>query len=273
MKYLKNTGFSLVESMMVFGLLGAGAAGMIGLLDAQSKGSNRTEFMNLKEQLRTTVIAQFLNFPPNCKCLFEGVNFNKVGITPEIDFTNGVIGRRNFLTPGDCSSATVPLPLISNSTVINGLKATSIKLKDIQEVSGQYLANFVLRIETQKKVSGAKEATLFIPVVLGTAADPDPAKFQVNGCSITAAASGGGSIPKCRLVYEIFEDNDCSGKKSYRHSDWTNEGTVGAIKWTYRDSVVLLTDPNAVGAPVATRNGRNYMSADVSCTRVGIQCL
>lgn len=268
---LSKSGFSIVEATVVLGITAAAAAGLMGLMENQNKVGGRMEFVSAKEQLRSTLIAQFLSQPENCKCVFENATFDKVGVTPSITFANGEIGRRKFTTPGDCSTATVPMRLVSTNDYINNLKATSIRIKDIQDVSGMYLGMLSVRVETNKSISGSKEAQIDVPVVIATAADADATKWKINGCSLTGTAGGGGST-SCRLVYEIFEHNGCNGQASLRHSDWTDEGTPGQIKWTFRDSNILYSDPNAVGSPVATRNGRNYMTADVSCARVGIQC-
>lgn len=269
---LKNkSGFSLVETTIVLGITVAAAAGLMGLLDSQSKAGNRLEFVNTKEQLRSTMIAQFLNTPENCKCVFQDASFNISGVTPSMTFTDGNIGRRKFTTPGDCSSSTVPMKLINTTDFINTLKATSIVMKNVQEVSGVYLGVFSLKLKTNKSVTGSKEAQIEIPVVLSTIPDPgDPTKYKVGGCAINNTGAGGGT--SCRIVYEIFEHDNCRGERSYRHSDWTNEGTPGGIKWTFRDSLPLYGDPNGVGAPVTDRNGRNFITSDVSCTRIGIQC-
>lgn len=270
---MKQKGFSLVEAMMVLGLMAAAGVAVMTFMQNQSKVSNRMEYVNLRDQLRSTLLSQFLTSSESCKCVFEGATFNKVGVTSEINFSNGVIGRRHFATSGNCATSTVPFKLVSTNEVINGLQALDIKLKDVQEVSGSYMANFQVRIETPKNIIGVRESLIQIPVILNTQPDADPTKLRMNGCSLSGGGGMAGSPPRCRLVYEIFEHNGCNGKSSFRHSDWTDEGTPGDIKWTYRDSSILYTDPQGVGSPVATRNGRNYITADVSCARIGIQCL
>lgn len=269
---MKNQGFSLVEVTMVLGIMAAAGAAMMTFMNNQSKSGNRMEYVTQREQLRSTITVQFLSSPQSCKCLFQGATFNRVGITDEIDFTEGVIGRRHFTTPGNCATSTVPFKLAGINEVINGLRATEIKLKNIQEVSGSYMANFHVKVDTPKSMVGSKESQIVIPVVLATAPHSDPNRLQLDGCSL-GGSSAGSTMPKCRLVYEIFEHNGCNGKSAIRHSDWTDEGTPGEIKWTHRDAAVLYYNKDAVGAPVATRSGRNYITADVSCSRVGIQCI
>ena len=230
------------------------------------------EFISTKEQLRATLTAQFLSQPESCKCVFENATFSKTGVTSEITFVNGEIGRRAFTTPGDCSTSSVPMKLVSSTERINNMIATSIKIKDIQDVSGVFLGKFQVKIETNKKITGSSSAQIEIPVVIATAPDTDATRWKINGCSLTGVGASV-NLPKCRVVFEIFEHNGCNGRSSYRHSDWTNEGAAGSIKWAYRESSVLYGDENAVGADMSgSYLGRNRITADVSCSRIGIQC-
>lgn len=258
---LKNSnGFSLVEIMIVTGIMGIMMLAMSTMQSNQMKANNYLEFQLKRTQLQGTIIGQILKDPNNCACLFNGASaFPSSGIATLAGATPTQIGPYTSAAPG-CGA---PAQFFIDGVGIDGLKATSIQLQNITPTANPniYTGQLNLDIQSTKEVMGPKNLPISIPVSIATS----PAGANVNfvSCSTGAASAGGISGSHCRLVHEIFENNNCTGKTSLRYSDWFDNVPAGGIAWTSR---------NAAGAFQASRNGFNWMTADVSCSRVGIQC-
>ena len=175
----------------------ASAIGLVVMLGAltffqnQNKANNYVEFQGKREQLRLTLLGQFLNDPNNCKCLFGGATeFPVAGIAALTGVTPTQVGRYNFTTPGDCSTATLPAPFVTNAGV-DGLRTTAIQLKKIVNISGTYQAEFTLALQSLKEVLGPKDILLTIPVAVATVAGT-PGNVAFASCSSSTGGGGGG---------------------------------------------------------------------------------
>lgn len=184
-------GFSLLEVMIVTGVMGFMVLAMLTMQSNQLKSNNYLEFQLKRTQLQNALIGQVLNDPLNCSCLFAGASAFAVNPTKPGATLTGVaptqIGRYQFVTPGDCSTATIPQPLVDGAG-IDGLKTTSIQLKDIMNVSGAYSGSVVVNLESTKEMLGPKTLAIKIPVSITTAPSGSNVKFVSCSLGATSAA-------------------------------------------------------------------------------------
>jgi hypothetical protein len=165
--------------------MGITAVAFISLQQHQLKSNNYLEFQLKKVQLENSLLSQVLNDPNNCSCLFQGSpaipqnppapGATLSGVTPN------QIGRYRFVTPGDCSTATIPQPLVQ-STGQEGVRSSAILLKNIQNISGAYSGELEVQLESLKPVAGPKNLSIRIPVNIGVTLAGGLATFR--DCSI-----------------------------------------------------------------------------------------
>lgn len=178
---------SLVEVMLIAGIMGVIALAMTSLFTQQVRSSNFLEFQTKREQLRLAVIGQFLSNPLNCKCLFAGASdFPQAGASELTGVSPAQLGPYQFVTPGDCTTATVPVSFV-NTAGLDGLIAERIELRDIVNISGNYLANLLIVVSPTKTVAGPISLPIKIPVAVETV--PSGANRRFESCSMTAAGA------------------------------------------------------------------------------------
>lgn len=258
--FTPNTkGMTLVEVMIVTGLMVTTALVMMTITSNQLKANSFLEFQLRREQLRMVLIGQFLGNSNNCKCLFNGAaTFPTTGTTALTGVTPTAIGPYKFVTPGDCSTATIPSPFIT-TTGADGLVANSIGLTDIVDLGGgTYQGNLTVAVSPTREVLGP---TALKPIVIPVSVQATPSGSDMAFQSCTATAGGGGGGTRCRLALETFDNDTCSGNTMTRYSDWSDTST--AVIWTSRDSL---------GNFIPNYSGRNRNPGDIACMRIGIQC-
>lgn len=164
---------------------------MLSLYENQINSTNAMEFRVKKLQLQRSMIEEVLTDPSNCACIFAGANpFPAAPTSPGADLvspsTATSLGRYKFITAGDCSTATLPNPLIS-SAGIDGLILSSIQLTKINQISGtSYSGELLIDIASSKKVLGPPNLKIKIPVsVAATPAGAGTVNFQ--SCSMTGS--------------------------------------------------------------------------------------
>jgi len=69
-----SKGFTLVEMMIVLGVLGLATTAFVSLQSNQLRSANYTEFQSKRSQLTNSLTQMFLNNANNCACLFNGAN-------------------------------------------------------------------------------------------------------------------------------------------------------------------------------------------------------
>lgn len=166
----KSQGFSLVEIMVVTGIMGIIILVFISMQESSLKSNNYLEFQLKRVQLQNVLIGQILNDPNNCACLFAGSSpFSSIPAAPGITLsvTPTQIGKYNFISPGICATATMPQPLVNN-TGIDGLKTTSIQLTKIMNTSGDYSGELAINLQSTKPVLGSQDLPIRIPVYVST---------------------------------------------------------------------------------------------------------
>lgn len=180
---IKDKGFSLIEVMIALSVLGAITVGLMSFFQDQHKNANTFEFMGKKEQLRLSLIGQFLSKSENCKCLFQSSDpFPKEGIQALSGVTVDTIGKFDIPTPGSCDGSSIPKPLISKSG-IDDMKLVHANLKRIKLVSGSYIGDFDIFLQSTKPITGPKVKLIRIPVSIPT----KPAGqnlVKIDGCSM-----------------------------------------------------------------------------------------
>lgn len=181
-------GFSLVETLLVVGIASVIMLAMASMQKNQSLTNNFIEFQLKRTQLQGAILGQFLNDPANCQCLFRGASEFPVAGTSGLSGVNPTqIGRYQFVTPGNCNTATVPMPLVSN-TGVDRVQTTSIRLRNIMNVSGAYSGNLIVNVRSMKDVLGPRDLPITIPVSLQVVPG-SPGNVVFQSCSLLAAAS------------------------------------------------------------------------------------
>jgi prepilin-type N-terminal cleavage/methylation domain-containing protein len=186
-----NHGFSLLEVMIVVGILTIMIGAMMALFLQMTKTSNYAEFTSKREQLRLTILGQVLNDPKNCLCMFGGpINLPSSGFpVDELSVPEpSAIGKFNFPDPNSCAGANIPYPLIT-ATGGDGIKLSSAKIKTVDVVNGSYRAELEIGMSSLKPVVGPSEIFLKIPIALSSELSGGNVVFK--GCSL----SGGTNTP------------------------------------------------------------------------------
>ena len=160
-------GLSLIEVIVTSSIAGVLMMAMMAMQQHQLKLNNYLEFQLKRNQLQNTLIGQVLNDPSNCACLFNGAQPFAADPTAPGATLTGVsptqIGEYEFGTPGDCTTATMPVPLVNN-TGIDGIRTTAIRLTNIMNVAGSYNGDLLISLESTKQVAGPKSLPIRIPV-------------------------------------------------------------------------------------------------------------
>lgn len=188
---LSQHGFSLVQVIIAAGILAVLAMTSASFFTNQIKANNYLEFQAKREQLRLTILGQFLSDPNNCKCLFANAPaFATPGPSTLAGTPPTQIGKFNFTTPGVCGTATLPSPLTS-STGVDGIRSTTIQLRNIVDSGGgTHTGLLVIGLQSLKEVQGPQELMLTFPVDVQTAPS-GPGTVSFLGCS---TMTGGGPV-------------------------------------------------------------------------------
>jgi prepilin-type N-terminal cleavage/methylation domain-containing protein len=245
--FKNQRGMSLVEVMIVLGITATSIVASMTFFTNQTRSTNFLEFQGKREQLRVALLGQFLNDANNCRCLFNGALPFPISGTPDLMPVGGavapptVIGRFGFVTPGDCATATVPVPLVSTAGV-DFLRLNSVGLRNILPIGGVYSGEFFVSVSSTKSVAGPAELPIRVPVNVLTSTVAGQQVFQ--GCTVQGAGAGTGG-----LDFSDFLDNGIS---------WTaltlsNSGGAGASSGANGSPVLDLSSVgDFVCGPVAT---------------------
>lgn len=243
---LKNSkGFTLVESLVAVGLMGVGALAMMAMQENSMKGVATVEYKLKRNDLKSMITNQFLSDPENCKCLFQGITpFTAPAAPPGITLTGASpakLGRMMFPTPGSCTGATIPNPIISKDTVIGGVKASDIKITDVTGFNGLYTGNLTIDITTEKKMMGASNVGIKIPITLSTSTSGGNQIFE--SCSAK-------SVQTNRNVGFSFDSSDGVGSTLPAR---TGSFSFANVPPTAKALMVAYT----IGSPTQGRSDRN----------------
>jgi hypothetical protein len=198
-----KSGMSLIEVMVIVAIMGVTMFVVTSMYQFQLQANNYLQFQLKRTQLHNTLVGQFFNDPNNCACLFAGsAPFPDNPISPGATLTGPAptqIGRYDFVTPGDCTTATIPQPLV-DSTGIDGLKTTLIQLTDIMNISGKYSGTVLINLRSTKTVSGPQDLPIKIPVSIITS----PAGGS-NVNFVSCSTAGDGTTSNLKLVTDDFD--------------------------------------------------------------------
>jgi hypothetical protein len=202
--FKSSAGVSFVELMVVMGVMAILMLTVVEMQGFQMKSNNFVEFQLKRTQLHGSILGQFLSDPVNCACMFAGASpFPVMPAAPGAVLTGvapTTIGRYNFVTPGDCTTATVPAPLATNAGV-DRIKVNSISLMNIMNVGGKYLGDLVVNVESQKEVLGPKALPVSIPVQVETT--PAGPVVNFSSCSVVGAAQAPLAMVSMRCLWSV----------------------------------------------------------------------
>lgn len=266
--FKSERGFSLVEIIVAAGIMGVVALAMMTMASNQFKTNNFVEFQLKKQEIKAEILGQFLDLPLNCQCWlasFGAQPFPAAGIaTLGTSTTIDRIGRYSYPTAGSCVGATMPSPFVTAAGVDN-VRANSISIVNVgAPVGATYAATLRVVLESQKDVSGSKVAKpIDIPILLNTAAAG--ANRVPVSCAMSASATATGAFPfsRCRLIFESWDNDNCTGAYRKRYTQWSDTFTSGIENYALY---------NAAGVLQSGRGGRNYAGGDIACVRLGMQC-
>lgn len=203
-----NKGMSLIEVMIVAGVMAISMAAMMSMFQQQAKSFNFLEFQGKREQLRATLMGQFLNNSDNCKCLFSGADsFPETGTQRLTGNLPTQISSYNFTTPGDCATAT-PAYTFVDSEGVDSLKLVDANIVGITPVGSEYQGTLLVNIENTKESAGSKILSVRIPVGVETTATGS--NRRVEGCSVAESLTTEPKVIICRRT--ASDPLPCNGR-------------------------------------------------------------
>lgn len=237
----QQAGFSLIQVMIAGALMAGLMVAYMNFHDQQLKSTNYIEFLGKKEQLRLTLMGQFLNDPTNCKCLIGPVTFPTAG-TASLTLAPAPtkLGHYKFTTPGDCSTAVMNIPYVSTAGV-DGLLLSQLAINDVQPSGTGHTGTMVIDLTTSptKPITGPKITRLSFPLNIFSV--PSGGAQQFDGCSISAG------LPMTKLCIKARFQDKTSGTKTWGadtcstpnnvHQTIRSVGTDGDGKDSYIDTI------------------------------------
>jgi hypothetical protein len=180
-------GFSLVEVMVLVGIMSLMMFAMMTMQSNQMKSNNFLEFQLKRTQLQGTLIGQVLKDANNCGCIFQGATeFPVAGIATLAGVTPTQIGLYN---PG-CGAPTQVF--IDGTTAgIDGLRLTSISLQSLKPTGdpNTYSAFFNVNIQSTKEVAGPRDLSI-TPIPVSISTTPSGGNVSFVNCSTTSGSAG-----------------------------------------------------------------------------------
>lgn len=190
MTFFGRRGFSLIEILIAVSIFSFMAIAIAQMTNNQVKANNFLEFQLRRTQLHVALLDQVLKNANNCGCIFSGSSeFPESGTSELIGYAApNALGKYD---PANCAGGVLS-PLVTTSG-LDGLKLTSVKLKNISLVGGTYSGDFITDIESTKDVLGPKSLSLKIPVTITAIPSGSAGKVSFVNCSSggTIMASGG----------------------------------------------------------------------------------
>lgn len=188
----KSQGFTLIEIMIATAIMGVAMFAMMSMQTNQMRSTNYLHFQLKRTEIQGSLIGQFLNDANNCGCLFQNagpVEFSTAAsaVTLAVTTPPTQIGRYNFVTAGECNTATVPMPFV-DSEGIDGVKATSIQLTNITAIGTNFSGMLTVNLESTKDVLGPKELPINIPVNIATTPG-SPGNVNFASCTTSGPAA------------------------------------------------------------------------------------
>lgn len=196
----EGNGFSLIEIMVTIAILSFVSVGMFSLLNLQLRQMNHLEFLGKREQLRSTLIGQFLTRSENCRCLFNGASNFPIAGTKDLRGYQPPTAIGLYQLP----SCNMIRPFINQSGFDN-LHLESVTLENITHVSGTQTGEFVVAIRNTKHLAGIEILPLRIPVAVSTL-PASATTVRFNGCS---SRSEGGNLESVLQTVQDFETTEC----------------------------------------------------------------
>jgi hypothetical protein len=200
-------GFSLLEIMIVVGLMGVTLLGLMAMQRVQVKSNSFLHFQLKKTEIQAALLSQFLNYPINCGCLFKNANAapfaeNVVGHTLNVARPPTELGRYSFSTPGDCATATVPSPFVTAGG-IDGVRLADVSMTDVTGFGGGVFSGRIqVLLRAAREVAGPSEIRLVIPVnVTTTPAAPGQVNFDACSTVSTSEANKTLAILEAKASY------------------------------------------------------------------------
>lgn len=180
-----SKGFSLVEILMAVAIFSFLAIAIAQMTNNQVKANNFLEFQLKRTQLHVALLDQVLKNPNNCGCIFSGAaDFPQAGTAELNGYTApNALGKYD---PLNCAGGVLS-PLVTTGGM-DGLKLSSVKLKNISLAGGTYNGDFIADIESTKDVLGPKSLGLKIPVSITVV--PSATAGDVSFVNCTSGSGG-----------------------------------------------------------------------------------
>lgn len=182
-------GMSLIEVMIVTGIMAVLIVAMITMQTNQLKTTNYLDFQLKKVQLETIISGQVLAEPNNCACIFNGASAFPTSGTAAL---TGANPTQIAIFPSAAPGCGTPTRTFLDTTGIDGMKATSIQIQNIVPTPNpnSYSGFLNINVQTTKDVLGPKDLPISIPVAIATT----PAGANVNFVSCSMTAGTGNTI-------------------------------------------------------------------------------
>lgn len=229
-------GFSLVEVMIVVGLLGVVALGVASMMSQMSRAQRR-----LQEQMArveaANLVSQVVSSSQLCTTMLtkpSAFGFNSAALPATGGLPSGTIplGAGTALKVGE------PASPLSPNLVVQSLDLVGITNAGAPDV---WTGEIQVVFDNSKLVMSL--APIRQRIILAT----DPSS-PVGAKKVVSCSGGSGpALGDCRLVLDTWNNDDCSGNHAVNYSDWVK---AGKLNWT----------------------PYNRNPKDVACMRIGIEC-
>jgi len=261
-------GFSLVEMLVMVGIMSIVLLAMMTMQDNQTKSNNYLDFKLKTIQLRGTLIGQFLKDANNCACLFNGAppfpaaGTNQLGGAAPTD-----VGLYTSAAPA-CGA---PASYFINAAGVDGVAAKSVSLQNIKTttIPNIYSGDFVVNATSTKAVLGPKDITVSVPVSISTT--PVGANAQFTDCSVTTTTSDCVTVTTpmtnfcataiCPVDHPKAVSGQCSAS-----CHWIQETTLSADR-QYCGVIQGNCTGTAPGDGICIYGGQRATSATVVCCK------
>ena len=248
---LNENGFSLIEMLIVTGIMGVMSLAMMAMQSNASKANNYLHFQLKRSELQGAIVGQVLNNPNNCACLFSGASTflaTAAATAPGVTLTGAVptqIGRFSS-GPPTCGA---PLQPIVDTVEIDGVKAASIKLTKITGSGSSFSGVLSIDLQSTKDVMGPSHLPISIPVSIS--ATTVGANVSFTNCAL-ASSAGGSTVENRSAAVESPTYGGLGGYGSGR-SECLGSNFVNGFSAQVNGGVVRLTAScsNPVTAPPA----------------------
>lgn len=198
-------GFSLVEIVVACGIIAVVVIAMASLFQSQMQAQQTIETHADYEAIKNEIRNVVTSVPNFCKCSFEGNSFSTASLPAVLNWSAPKrIGYFQFVTPGDCATATLHKTIVEEGLVTSGIRATLLSVEDIVSTGSPntYVGWLTYQGRVEKNILGGRDLkALSVPItfsvteaagtatVVGCQGSSSPSNFSFGGPGVGATVT------------------------------------------------------------------------------------